>query len=607
MASGRGDASNMAPAEHSPQQDEPLDSIASPKESPQLARASSNPSRRRTRSDPAVQHSASDHENHEDLMQDSAAPWFHAVRDGDVQLVRSLQHLVPHVNTLDLDGWSPLAIAAFAGNLELVRYLLEECGADASMSNLDGETPLSLTLLLPGPNHVRDQIVALLSGSSGEEDKHHLDAARCDGTFSNDDVGEATVPLDVGAWLAAARAGDLNGLTSMLGQSRDYANVVDKAGWTALMHAAHCGHVQAVELLLTTSDSDPFLVNKDNDTALALARFQRHTLLCKRLNELTEALVLREWMQAARDGDMPAMRTLRPRIKSVDQLDHRGWTALMTSAHFGHIHVVQYLTRECRAQLDLKNPDGDTALRMAQLSEHLQVVSCLEACSAPRNTKQMRWTHAIIHGDLASVKQIMARADVEVSTLIDKDGWTPLMMATYAGHAHIVDFIASIPTVDLRQTNNAGESALSLAERMHHSEIASILRSRLVHSPAYQRKSFPPKKPLPRRKGRADSPIDTDSLTRLKSELARCQTETSALKLQEAEGKEQLATAHSQIVQLNERLSQAELELARLKARHLESKSDNSQSFGQRTVLVALVVLVFAALGARQALRKAPV
>eukprot|EP00300_Choanocystis_sp_HF-7_P018436 c20038_g1_i3.p1 GENE.c20038_g1_i3~~c20038_g1_i3.p1 ORF type:complete len:317 (+),score=62.24 c20038_g1_i3:365-1315(+) len=313
-------------------------------------------------------------------------------------------------------------------------------------------------------------------------------------------------------------------------------------------------------------------------------------------------------MQFARQGTVPEMRQLKPKITSVDQVDAHGWSALMVAAYWGHVSVVQYLTRECRAKLDLRNADGDTALRLAQRREHQQVIGCLEACALNRNTRQTRWMQAIMHGDLAAVKQIMARADVEISTLVDKDGWTPLMMAAYAGHRDIVEFFASMSSVDIRQTNAGGETALSLAERMQHSEIVSLLTCRLRPSPPINRRTMPPKRHLPRRRGRNDSPNDSEAITQLKAELAECRADRDRLQVRLTETQHMLDEAQSQIEEMNrssDQRSKSDDELADQLAASRAKALRLARKLGHRNgVIVALLVLVFGMLGAHQVLRK---
>ena len=48
------------------------------------------------------------------------------------------------VNAKDNDEWTPLHLASLKGNAEVVRFLLEK-GADATLRNIRGSTPLDLT------------------------------------------------------------------------------------------------------------------------------------------------------------------------------------------------------------------------------------------------------------------------------------------------------------------------------------------------------------------------------------------------------------------------------------------------------------------------------
>ena len=48
----------------------------------------------------------------------------------------------PHAAQAAEYGWSLLQLAAYSGHLEVVKWLVEEHGADVSMESRDGYTPL---------------------------------------------------------------------------------------------------------------------------------------------------------------------------------------------------------------------------------------------------------------------------------------------------------------------------------------------------------------------------------------------------------------------------------------------------------------------------------
>lgn len=120
-------------------------------------------------------------------------------------------------NWRNVEGWTPLIIAAAQGHLEVVIVLLE-AKADPNARNSYGRTPL-----MYASSYGRDAIVEKL--------------------------------LAAGA--------DLN------------IAPTDQTGWTAIVAAAAGGHASTVELLLRHG-ADPTIKTKNGQTALDLARTQGH-------------------------------------------------------------------------------------------------------------------------------------------------------------------------------------------------------------------------------------------------------------------------------------------------------------------------------------------
>lgn len=139
--------------------------------------------------------------------------------------------------------------ASYAGATATVSRLLAS-GADPNWRNRDGWTPL---MIAAAERHL-DTVAALL-------------AAKADPNARN--------VLGRTALMFASRYGQDAIAERLLAAGADPNIVPGDQGWTALIAAAAHGHVRTVELLLRAG-ADPTIRAKDGQTALDIARGERH-------------------------------------------------------------------------------------------------------------------------------------------------------------------------------------------------------------------------------------------------------------------------------------------------------------------------------------------
>jgi ankyrin repeat protein len=205
------------------------------------------------------------------------------------------------------DGVTPLLTAAKEGHAEIVRYLVEEKGADPRLPSLSGATPL-----FSAAKRGHMEVVRLLVDELGV------------------DPGERNV-IDGGTALwAAARVGNLEMLEFLLerGASADGANV---DGLTPMMAAALSGKSECVRLLIDQGGADPNAREKKGDTAMIMACAMGGT-------EIVEFL--------ARECDAD------PNIAG-----RFGDTALIVACKKGHLDIVKFLVEESKVDPDAKNEE----------------------------------------------------------------------------------------------------------------------------------------------------------------------------------------------------------------------------------------------------------
>jgi uncharacterized protein len=150
----------------------------------------------------------------------------------------------------------------------------------------------------------------------------------------------------------------------------------------ALLVAASKGDLDAVKETLAKG-AEVNATDQDQRTALMLASFDGHTEVAAYLIEQgaqVDALDPngRTPLMFASSGPFP--ETVELLLKGgayVDTADSvEGWTALMFAAGEGHVEVCQALL-ENKADPNLKDKDGDTALDHARANQHQNVLELL--------------------------------------------------------------------------------------------------------------------------------------------------------------------------------------------------------------------------------------
>jgi ankyrin repeat protein len=143
-------------------------------------------------------------------------------------------------------------------------------------------------------------------------------------------------------------------------------------------------------------------------------------------------------------------------------VDPNGEPVLVVAARAGWIPTTDLLLK-AGAKVDAKNSFGDTAIMVAALNGHLELVKKLQARGADINPRG--WTplaYAASNGRIEVVQYLLGLgADINARS---PNGTTPLMMAVRGNHEETVDvLLAKGADPNLRNQNDA--SALAWATR----------------------------------------------------------------------------------------------------------------------------------------------
>ena len=81
--------------------------------------------------------------------------------------------------------------------------------------------------------------------------------------------------------------------------------------------------------------------------------------------------------RAAQAGDITGLKAAIVAGADVNALDRKGWTALMHAVNKGYVLMVEALLSVPSAEIDIRAPDGATALFIAVIHEHPEIIALL--------------------------------------------------------------------------------------------------------------------------------------------------------------------------------------------------------------------------------------
>ena len=268
----------------------------------------------------------------------------------------------------------------------------------------------------------------------------------------------------------------------MLDLVKDHINVNarDHDGVTALIHAAHYGHMEVVRYLIEAS---PNVNGQDKDaiTALNLAALNGHMEIVKYLIEANVsvngqvkdshiALIL-----AADNGHMEIVKYLIEANADINGQGKNGHTALISAAYRGHLEIVKFFIK-ADANVDEHTSNGFTALIAAAQNGHMETVKFLIEANANVNDQTHDGSTALSfaahYGHMEIVKYL-----IEVNANVnrqEKNGVTALRRAAQNGHMDIVKYLIEAGA-NVNEQDDNGDTALLSAAQNGHVEVVKCL------------------------------------------------------------------------------------------------------------------------------------
>nr|ADF30849.2 200-kDa immunoreactive protein [Ehrlichia canis]ADI59553.1 200 kDa immunoreactive protein [Ehrlichia canis]ADI59554.1 200 kDa immunoreactive protein [Ehrlichia canis] len=361
------------------------------------------------------------------------APIHVASSDGKTNAVAGLVSCGIDVNSQDVNGDTPLHIAVEGGNMETVLAVLNQRGADVSVQNNDGVTPM------------------LSAAKYGD-----IGVIKALGSAKPNIKGEDTVAKSL-------LMEDYKGFTPLHfvagGGSRDTFRVVRK-------------NYEKYHDLATIGAA--LMQNRSGGELVNLGDFESENILGSPNAKFLQHI------QSANFGFSPAhcaiVSSNHNVIKDIlnfvgDSLhlpSERGYNAMQVAALFGDKEAVKMLAKSAKpSDLNFKTSATLTPLNLACLRGDNEVVRGLvgqhgidinQRMGSDKNTVLH---YAISKGDSSLVRKILAHTGVDVNCENDL-GQTPLHLAVEGGDPKIVSSLLKVGAVVNRLDDN-GRSVLSSA------------------------------------------------------------------------------------------------------------------------------------------------
>ena len=179
---------------------------------------------------------------------------------------------------------------------------------------------------------------------------------------------------------------------------------------------------------------------------------------------------INDLMVAASRGDLSRVEALLRGGADANARDAFGQTALMYAAGAGHRPVAEELI-DAGAQVDARNRNNKTASDLAEARGHAALAALL---------RNARLFLAARDGDLDKLNELLD-SGVDPNALL-RDELTALMIAALYDRPQVVAALLRRGAYPDAQ-NATGWTALAIAERKGHEEVARLLRQGRIEKP----------------------------------------------------------------------------------------------------------------------------
>ena len=372
-----------------------------------------------------------------------------------------------------------LCLESASGQLEIVKYLLEQCHENVETKDKNGHTPIYIASLNGHLDVVKYLYETCHANITEEEIKN----------FKNEEIKAyfnlmfADKPSDFENDIyKASEQGKLASVKYLIERCHANIETKNKYGFTPINSASYNGRLDVVKHLYEKCHADVETEDKCGRTPINNASLNDHYEVVKYLYETCHSDVETKdkygrtpIFNASENGRLEIVKYLYNTCHAdVETKDNNGYNLINIASLNGLLDVVKYLHETCHAKI------SNDAINKASENGYLEVVKYLyETCDANAETKDNYGNTPIniasSNGYLEVVKYLyeMCHADVETK---DKCGFTPINIASLKGHLDVVKYLYEACHANVKTVDKCGYTPMDYASSKGHLEIVKYLR-----------------------------------------------------------------------------------------------------------------------------------
>ena len=377
-----------------------------------------------------------------------------AAQNGQVHVVNVLIEMIGYspVCQVLFNGRSLLHHACQSRNKELIDTLIEKYHLDPFGKDIDGQTPLHIAALFGLSKVVRHLIIKYMVNTEAYD--HHNCTPLCLALLNDQThivrllVSEFMCdPINLkkfnsqALFHTACRNGNIDLIQKLVIEHHVNPLVKDSNGQTPLHIAAISGQVNTIKHLITKCNIETNICNHQNDTPLNVA---------------------------ALNGQVDVVKTLieefncSPAVKGF-----RGRNLIHCACQSGNLILIDLLIQEYYLDPSAKDDDGQTPLHIAamfgQVDSIRQLIVRYSVETEPFNLENNSLIHvAALHGQVYVVKALIEEFNCD-PLLKDCKGQTLLHYACIGNQPELVNMLIEDYQLELGVKDNEGKTPLKLA------------------------------------------------------------------------------------------------------------------------------------------------
>ena len=341
--------------------------------------------------------------------------------------------LDPHVKSSD--GMQAVHCAAQVGAIDVLEYLIKDCGCDLSTVGCEYNSNVFHYSAINGNysliKYIIDRYPQYTSLLHSTDDFYSLPIHR------------------------ACVSGVIQLVTFLIDIMKCDVTTEDKFGYTCVMNACRSGNLDLVKLLIKTYKLNPRIsAGKGTSPTAAVIYGNAHILEWLRQEYHINVAMFNNallFFEAAQYNCLYCLKYLLNNdsfdINATDPSEDTQSTLLHLACQEGHVATVLYLTSLPKCDVSAKTSNGSTALHLACKSRSLPILKCLvEECHMDliiRDYNGMAPVHVACEaGSLSLVKYIIDHSSLSLD-ITDSFGRTPLLIAAFSKNLPIIRYLNS--------------------------------------------------------------------------------------------------------------------------------------------------------------------